>query len=739
MTVLSAVPTLANHDTIPTNIQPAQAFRESVFIESYRVDVEITDQIARTRIEQVFVNQGDRPAEGTYVFPLPEGVTISDLVMVIDGQPIQAQILEKDEARATYDRIVRQLRDPALLEYVGSNAIQANVFPIPAGDKRTLEIEYSQLLTVDNGLVNYVFPIRTRHLSTLPIGQLSIRVSVESNDAISNIYSPTHNVAIDRRGDKAFVAGFETTYSFEANDFSLYYGLASDEINLNLLTYREGSREDGFFTVLVAPPVEVDRNRIIPKDVVIVLDQSGSMYGNKWEQARDATKYVLDNLNEEDRFNVVSFSTGVRTFANELQSPAEIGDAKQWLSTMEAIGGTDINAALQTALDMATPERQTVLLFLTDGLPTEGETDTAKILENVELAAGEKTRIFTFGVGDDVDTFLLDQLSGDYRGDSVYVRPMEQIDEEVSTLYNRISAPLLTDLVLEFDGVRVYDVYPELNEIPDLFIGTQLVIVGRYTGAAEEATLRLSGKLEDETQVFVYDNLEFRANAGGEELIPRLWATRQIGELLNAIRLHGENPELVDSIVRLSIRYGIITPYTSFLITEDDILSQQGRANALEDAEEATMDLDEVASGEAAVEAAEFARDMSELQSVPGAPAPTYNSDGMGGGGDAGDSENEELEGTFSEDDSLGASREEAPQEAIRYAGDRTFIWREGVWVDTTYEPDIMTPEEIVFLSDEYFELLDLDERVAEFYSLGEEVIFVLDGQAYAIVLEESE
>lgn len=695
---------------------PAQS-DPGVVLETHRVDVEITDQIARTRITQVFLNEGHRPAEGTYLFPLPEGVTISDLVMVIDGVPIQARILEKDEARRIYDEIVRQLRDPALLEYVGTNAIQANVFPIPPGEKRTLEIEYSQLLPVEDGLVNYVYPLRTDHLSPFPTRDLSIRVSVESNDPISNIYSPTHRVAVSRRGENAFVASFETVNTKEATDFSLYYGIASDEINLNLLSYRDSADEDGFFMALIAPPVNVDESRIIPKDVIIVLDNSGSMFGAKWDQARAAATFVLDNLNAEDRFNVITFSTDARIYARELQRPSEARDAKNWLETVEAIGGTNIDDALQRALEINEGDRQTVILFLTDGLPTEGVTDPGEILKNFEDKAAPNVSLFAFGVGDDVDTFLLDQLSGDYRGASVYVRPNESIDEKVSSLYNKIRAPLMTDLVLDIDGVDVYQTYPDINNLPDLFIGSQLVVAGRYSGSAANATLRLSGKVENETMTFTYDGLSFRQNAGGEGLIPRLWATRRIGELLTAIRLHGEDPELVDSIVRLSIRYGIITPYTSFLITEDDIFTETGRERVFEAAEDELFALDDDASGASAVDAASTSRDMAEGEVAAPPSAPTGQSAATNGGvpGDG------------------AAADSPSP---IQIAGNRTFLLRNGVWIDTTYDADTMETQEIVFLSDEYFDLLDSDPRVASFFALGEHVIFVLDGQAYEVVPE---
>ncbi len=729
-----------------------QAQTGGVFIRSYRVDVSIKDQIARTRIEQVFVNEGATPAEGTYVFPLPPGVTITDLVMVVDGQPFRAQILEKEEAQAVYTEIVQQMRDPALLQYIGTNAIQANIFPIPPGGERTLEIEYSQLLPVEQGLVRYIYPLRVDYLSQMPVGSLSIRVAVESNDLIGAVYSPTHPVAIDRQGDTAFVAGYETTNTHETTDFSLYYGLANEEVNLNLLTYRESAIDDGFFMALIAPPVMVKEERVIAKDVVVVLDQSGSMDGVKWEQARDAAQFVLDNLNPVDRFNLIVFSTGVLPFATGLQPVSETAEARQWLDTLYVNGGTNIDEALRTALDMNDREHQMIVIFLTDGLPTEGITDLQSILGNVEGRTAENVSFFTFGVGDDVNTFLLDELSLRYHGASAYVRPGERIDEAVSGLYQKISAPVLADLTLEFDGVTVYDVYPPLDQLPDLFVGTQLMVLGRYRRAADDVTLRLSGTVEDEQRTFTYGNQVFQANAGGEVLIPRLWAQRRIGDLLNEIRLHGEDPELVNSIIRLSIRYGIVTPYTSFIITEENIFTEQDVNDIAVMMQPTATALALQASGNNAVNAAQQAGGMfqstlpatmaPDAMFVVGTPTPAavlmlpsgtpLPSATMVPGTLFG-TPMPTATGTPTPDPGRPTATV-VPAQTVRTVGDRTFVWRDGVWIDTTYNPDEMTTEKIVFLSDDYFALLDADERVAEFYALGDRVIFVLDGQAYEIV-----
>jgi Ca-activated chloride channel family protein len=686
-------------------------------IDHHRVTVTVEDQVAHTEVSMEFVNEGEALAEGTFVFPLPLGASVDQLVMYINDQPIEARILEADEARSIYDEIVRQYRDPALLEYVGTQAVQANIFPIPPGETRRIELAYSQVLEADSGLIHYTYPLDvTRLTSRRPIEEMSISVLVDGSDPISAIYSPSHNIAINRGEDETrFSAGFEQSFFVPDQDFSLYWGIDSENINVNLLSYREDANDDGFFMLLVQPPLELPEDQIQPRDIIVVLDQSGSMEGPKWEQAQDAANYVLENLNPRDRFNVILFSTGWRVFSGQLESPDAAPEAVSWINSMYPEGGTDINGALLTALDMADAERPTTILFLTDGLPTEGESDPEAILENIEGAARSNVRIFAFGVGDDVDTFLLDSITSGQRGLSSYVRPTERVDEEVQSLYNKIGAPVLTDVQLTINGVTADSIYPEVP-LPDLFAGTQLTLVGRYRGSADRADIQLSGTINGERQTFVYDDLSFRARAGGEPFIARLWATRRIGELLNSIRLNGENQELVDSIVSLSVRYGIITPYTSFLIEEDDILSQTARDQAASEIAAEAADLRASSSGAAAVGAADAFGNLAQAE----APAPMIAMPTMTAGGE------------FDEE----AIAQAAAQNPIRTVGDKTFIQQNGIWTDTTFDPDTMETQKVVFLSDDYFALLDSSPALGEYFALGDRVIVVVDGTAYEVVTE---
>ncbi len=705
----------------------------TLLIDYQRVNVTVENQIAHTHVEMQFTNRGDRMAEGTFIFPLPQGASVNNLTMWVDGQAIEGKILPADEARQIYIETVRRLVDPALLEYIGASAIQASIFPIEPNQSRRIEISYDQVLEIENGLFNYVYPLHKGNAAR-QIGQMSISVSVKSRDPIRNVYSPSHNIIVSRIGDTEFRAGFEQTAFLPDGDFNLFYGIANDEISMNLLTYRESATEDGFFLLLVQPPLQVDQARIMPKDVIIVLDQSGSMEGEKWEQAREAAAYVLNQLNPQDRFNAVVFSTGWRVYSNELL-PAERGpEAADWIKGLAAEGGTDINGALTTALSLADDERPTTLLFLTDGLATEGVTDTASILQNLKDAASPNVRIFTFGVGDDVDTFLLDAIVQNHRGAGSYVRPGERIEEEVASLYNKISAPILTNPRISFDGDVVVELlYP--SELLDLFAGEQITLVGRYRGSAEDVSIRLSGTVDGQAVTFVYDGQDFPSVAGGDAFIARLWATRRIGDLLNTIRLRGENEELVKAVVDLSIRYGIITPYTSFLIEEEDILSSAGRERAeglfSEEAEALADDF----TGAGAVQAADTTLNLrsatAPLAFATPSPMPTMSaSGGMGGGG-------------F--DNTLGAPPvtsgesdgnllfSQGAQQPIQTVGDKTFVLQNGVWTDTTFNPDTMTTEKVAFLSDAYFALLAEKPALADYLALGERVIVVWDGVAYEV------
>ena len=390
-------------------------------IKYHRVSVSIEDQVATTKVDQVFVNDADFAVEGTYIFPLPEDAAVSSFDMWVDGKRLEGKLLGRDEARRIYEDIVRRQKDPALLEYAGRGAFQARIFPIPPRGERRIELAYTQVLPQQSGLVHYRYPLNTEKFSARPLSEVAISVELSGRTPLRAIYSPSHEVQVERDGEKRATAGFEARNVRPDRDFDLYYSISSDSIAVNLLSYKPFD-EDGYFLLLVTPPVEAE-GEAVAKDVVLVLDTSGSMAGEKMDQAKAAARYVLDNLGERDRFNIVSFSTATHLFADRPVALTQLTEGRAFIQKLQAAGSTDINRALLEAVYGADSERPTVVIFLTDGLPTAGETDPDRIIANVAAAAPKSVRLFAFGVGYDVDTVLLDALSSGQRGTSVYVRP----------------------------------------------------------------------------------------------------------------------------------------------------------------------------------------------------------------------------------------------------------------------------------------------------------------------------
>ena len=668
-------------------------------IRYHNVSVEIEDQIAITRVDQVFYNPNDWQIEGTYLFPIPEDTAITSFNLWVDGEPVQGEILEAKIARQRYEEIVRSLQDPALLEYAGRGVWQARIFPIEPKSERRVELEYVQTLSADSGLVKYVYPLSTEKFSTRRLDNVSINVVIRSKSPLRAIYSPTHVVEILKESQYIAEVGYEEYDVLPDRDFGLYYSIGDDEA-FHLLTYRDPNDlldRDGFFLAMIAPSPDASALPL-PKDVILVLDRSGSMEGEKFTQAQEALKYILRNLKEYDRFNIIAFSSGIDTYAGRLRSADEFREAEAWVDRLSARGNTDINRALLEAASYADHNRPTYIIFLTDGLPTVGEMESDQILGNFGAAATDDIRLFAFGVGYDVDTYLLDSIAENHHGASAYVLPGERLDESISGFYEKISTPVLTDLELDFDGISVYDLYPD--PLPDLFVGSQILVLGRYRQSGV-VDLELTGEVNGEIETFRFVDQVFPEKAYGDSKnlaeLPRLWATRKIGYLLNQIRLHGLDEETINQIVQLSIRYGIVTQFTSYLVTEDAALGEGAQERIVEE-------------------------QFSELQAMPAAEV---------SGQDAVERASEQ--GALAKAESIqGVSNE--TRNLVRQIGSRTFVFKDGTWIDTAFDPEKMTPKKIVFLSDDYFRLLDAFAEIGPAFALGQQVITFAGQDVFQVV-----
>lgn len=689
-------------------------------IRYHDVTVTIQDQIAVTRVDQVFYNPNSWTVEGTYVFPLPEGAAVTDFTLWVDGQPVQGQVLDANQARQVYQESVQDMQDPALLEYIGQGAVQASVAPILPYTERQIELEYTQALTSENGLVEYVYPLNTERFSVTPLESVQVKVNIIDDDPIQLVYSPSHTIDLVQPSLNESIATYSDAYVTPDTDFALYYSVGDQEA-FHLLTYRDPSdtlEQDGYFMMLVAPQPDVNV-QVIPKDVILVLDCSGSMEGEKFQQARQAAQYILQQLNPNDRFSLITFNTYVYQYAYEPTAAGQNQQAIDWLNTLSATGSTDINQALLTASSMVDEERPTYLLFMTDGLPTTGVTDIQQILDNFARSSSDSLRLYPFGVGYDVDTYLLDSLSEQHHGLSTYVSPEDDLQEKLSTFYNTIRAPVLTNLSLQVNGVSIYDVYP--FPLPDLFIGSQEVIVGRYSGSGI-ADITLSGYVGTQYQEFHYTDQLFtddsREGAGTLTTIPRLWATRKVGYLLNQIRLHGSNDELVNQVIGLSVRFGIVSPYTSYLVTEPQY--EEG-TSAERESGNSMWDWFGFGLGGAA----------SDMPAAEAAPS-DYGTTGA-----------QAVQAAATQNNMANAeTANEVTDQAndqIQVAGSRTYVLHNGVWTDTTFDPDAMDVVTVELFSDAYFDLAAEHEDAAAAFALGEQVIVVIDGTAYQVVTGDAE
>ncbi len=728
----------------------------------HRVEAKVRDQVATTSVDQEFFNPNDRQLEGTYIFPIPKGAQIDKFSMDVNGRPMEAELLPADKARQIYEDIVRRHRDPALLEYVGRDLFKVRIFPIEARSKKRVQLNYTQLLKADSGLVSYLYPLNTEKYSARPIPTVSLRLELETQRPLASIYSPSHAVDIKRDGGNRATVGFESRDAQPNTDFQLFFATEKDDLGVNLLTYRAAG-EDGYFLLLAAPRFDAKdiERRILPKDVVFVLDTSGSMAGKKLEQAKKALQFCVQNLNDQDRFEILRFATEVEPRFNRLvdATPANREQADRFIQELKPIGGTAIHDALKRAFSTRPDpgERPCFIIFLTDGLPTVGPVDNDSIVAMAQQAGGGKTRVFCFGIGNDVNTHLLDRITETTRATSAYVLPDEDLEVKLSNFFSKIKDPVLANVTLTFpEAVRVTKLYP--SPLPDLFRGEQLVLVGRYSGTAE-GTIALGGAVDGATQVFRFP-AAFGDSAGKHEFIPRLWATRRIGYLLDEIRLRGENAELRDEVADLARRHGIVTPYTAFLIHEDEQrrgipLAQQSLpqlqldTTARRATEMAFQSYRQDMSGAAAVASARYglaqksadqvgeslhvaraeaARALSAAAPTPAPVAPPPA--GIAGrrpsvGG---------IPAAHVPTTAETAAKVVAYTEQTRFVGGRSFFQNGDRWIDTGVRRlRNPTTTRVQFDSPEYFNLVAAHPEAGPWLALGTQVQFVLGETVYEV------
>lgn len=569
-------------------VPQSRSFRNgpAAAVEITRVEarVSILEQVATTVIDVHLSNPSGVQQEAELILPVPDGAVVRGFDFEGAASEPTAQLLAREDARELYNSIVATLRDPALLEFVGYNLIRSSVFPVEAGGTQRIRLTYETLLARDGGRVDYVLPRSESVEYTIP---WKVHVQVKAAQAISTVYSPSHAGVTTRLGPQSFEIQLgEKVFAEQPGPFLLSYLLEEAGVSASLLAFPDPKVGGGYFLLLAGlPAVPAEMGVGMRRDVTLVIDRSGSMNGEKIEQVREAALQILAGLEEGESFNIVVYNDAVDSFAERSvpKSPETVQAAREYLKNVKARGGTNIYDALTEAL-RSEPQADSLpmLLFLTDGLPTVGSTSEVEIRDLALKANPFERRIYTFGVGVDVNTPLLEKIATESRASATFVLPHEDVEVKVASVFRRLCGPVLAEpelrvAPLESGVLRVQELLPQ--RLPDLFDGDQLVMIGKYQGE-EPLDFTLKGNFLGNQRVFQF-NFDLGRATTRNAFVPRLWASRKIALLIDAVRQLGaaRTPyggqveeagleELVNEIVILSKEFGILTEYTAFLARE---------------------------------------------------------------------------------------------------------------------------------------------------------------------------
>ncbi len=694
-----ATSTLRAQGWIDIERRPGIAVNTSVFRISSNVRTRVEGRVATVEVEEQFRNSGGGIAEGTYLYPLPGEAVFQNFSLWMGETEVRGEMMNADQARGVYEEIVRRLRDPALLTLEGHGLVRARVFPIQPGETRRVVLRYTQLLQRDGDALRLRYaigqrgPLANGALNQPPGSgdQFRFRVTLPNAETYGTPYSPTHRITTRREGETLLVSLDSTA----TGDVELYLPLRRGLVGTSVSTYAPGG-EDGYFMLLISP-AQSDDATALAKDLTLVVDVSGSMSGDKIEQAKAALRQALGGLGAGDRFRLISFSNRVTNFRDGYTpATAENVDAgRRWVDGLVADGGTNIAGALDAALaGTVAEERVPIVVFLTDGIPSVGEQSPERIAQEAGAHIG-RARVFTFGVGADVNTYLLDRLAQEGRGTAQYVAQDASVEQAIGSLMNKVRHPALVSLRIDEEApVELVQTYP--SRLPDVFFGEELVVFGRYHGTGQ-GRVTVTGQRNGRTERFTTD-VAFPASENENAFIPRLWASRRIGELTRQIRIEGTNPTLVAEIRDLGLRYGILTEYTSYLVQEP--VSVSGRPMPMMDRMRA--------QAPAAV--------APSAQSGAGAVARARSSSALMGAGNLASAD--QAATNAMEEASAGSGR----AAAMRRVAGKLFVEHDSVWTDAAHQASLRVYEVAPF-SEAYFQLVRALPEIAPYLKTGDRVL----------------
>ncbi|HVT39914.1 MAG TPA: VWA domain-containing protein [Gemmatimonadaceae bacterium] len=661
-------------------IQPAcRHMQAQVVRTASRVHADLDGRVVRYEVTETYVNRGGSVGQADYLLPLPKGAAFEDLALSVNGEMVTGETMNADRARAVYEEIVRKLHDPALVEWMGHGLLRARIFPIQPGEEKRVVVRFRAVAEREGDALRLDW-IGTRHGNDAA-GDESFTLAYSEDGALGRAFSPTHALHDSHEGGRHVVRA-----EGHGGPLTLLVPIrTAGTAAVSLLSHAPGG-EDGYALITLSPPAR--SVRAVPRDIVLVLDVSGSMSGRKMEQARAAGRQLVQNLTREDRFRLIDFSSDVRTFRDgwTTATAENVRAALSYLDDLHATGGTNIQGALEEALKGDTPDgRLPLVLFLTDGEPTVGETNADAIAHRAAELRRQR-RIFTFGIGADVNAALLEQLALQGRGTATFVRPDESVERAVGIVAQRLTRPLATDVQLHVYGVRFYSVQPQ--GAIDIFAGQDLVVLARYAGARENTTITIDGRTPDgPVQWTGRVSLPLRAPDNG--FVARLWAVQRVGFLSAERRRAGGNAEVDAELRQLGERYGIPTELTSYLVKEPGMQVASGTAPGLRSAGHGSA-----------------------------SPAPvSTNLAGASGRFEAAKTASEQRAATNLDDFDKGDRRD--AKDAIRTAGSHTFVLRDGVWTDTRPAENLRVVK-VKAYSPAYFGIVQRVPELGGLFSVGE-------------------
>jgi Ca-activated chloride channel homolog len=704
---------------IPCRIPECGVQAPGVFRQSSDVRVQLVDRVLRYEITETYVNHGNRVGEADFMFPLPKGAAFQDLKLSINGEMVSGETMSSDNARQIYEEIVRRQRDPALLEWMGYGLLRARIFPIAPGEEKKVVVRFQTVAEREGDALRIDY-FRGQRTNQWAVGsnqdaqaRTSFVLTYPNDPMYGTAYSPTHSMFEQRygsdddgidRGDQSFASSYRgSVRRFEIRDARGEVTLLvpvrrSTSAAITMLANAPGN-DDGFALITLSPPSI--RPRPVPRDLTFVIDVSGSMNGEKIEQARAAGKQVLHTLSPSDRFRLIDFSSDVRTFRDEFSfaTRENVRAAERYLDQLDAQGSTNISGALDEALSTPVQSgRLPIVLFLTDGQPTVGERDPAAIAASVAKQRGSR-RVFTFGVGADLNVSLIEQLALEGRGTASFVRPEESVERAVGVVASRLTSPLVTDVRVHADGVRLLKMHP--SGPVDIFAGEDLVILARYDGSGN-AVVRFDGQTTS-GPVSWSSRVNFPERTRENPFVARLWATQRIGYLSAEKRKHGGSQEIDDEIRSLGERFGIPTEFSSYLVVEPG-MNQRRQLGGVTSLGQVVV----TGAGSVAKAPAPAAVQFEAAKSAAAQRSATSLSDA----------------------DAASGLRNEAN---VRRVGTVTFVLRDSIWTDIRYKKDSGPVLRVEPFSDAYFRLMELQPDLREPLSVGERAIVV--GRDMAIEL----